>query len=271
MALVATLLPVVPTNHQQQLPSPKLGVGFDNHKQICNAHFRRVTWTLERRRELPLRIRGSVAVAEETPARAGVSSLKTNLLAVVAGLDRGLSAGDADVRMVDSVAGELEAGGRRVNLADDLDILQGRWRLIYSSAFASGSLGGRRPGPPVGRLPLTLGQVYQRIEVFAKELDNIVELRVGTPWPLPPLEVTATLAHTFELIGDAVIKILFEKTSVKLGGGLSQSPPFVLPQLPTFLRPSPALRSGDFQVTYLDNDMRISRGDRGELRIFLLS
>lgn len=48
---------------------------------------------------------------------------------------------------------------------------------------------------------LVLHQVFQRIDVVSKDFDNIVELELGAPWPLPPIEVTATLAHTFELIG----------------------------------------------------------------------
>jgi len=43
--------------------------------------------------------------------------------------------------------------------------------------------------------------VFQRIDVVSKDFDNIVELQLGAPWPLPPVEVTATLAHKFELIG----------------------------------------------------------------------
>lgn len=44
-------------------------------------------------------------------------------------------------------------------------------------------------------------QVFQRIDILSKDFDNIAELELGVPWPLPPVEVTATLAHKFELIG----------------------------------------------------------------------
>jgi hypothetical protein len=40
----------------------------------------------------------------------------------------------------------------------------GTWRLIYSSGFNSGSLGGSRPGPPAAFVPLILGQIYQVID-----------------------------------------------------------------------------------------------------------
>lgn len=72
-------------------------------------------------------------------------------------------------------------------------------------------------------------------------------------------------------IGSSSVKIVFEKTTVKTTGNLSQIPPLEIPQLPDALRPSTNRGSGDFDVTYLDSDLRITRGDRGELRVFVIS
>ncbi|KAG7028817.1 Plastid-lipid-associated protein 6, chloroplastic, partial [Cucurbita argyrosperma subsp. argyrosperma] len=71
--------------------------------------------------------------------------------------------------------------------------------------------------------------------------------------------------------GSAKIKITFQKTTVKATGNLSQLPPLEVPRLPDALRPPSNTGSGDFEVTYLDNDTRITRGDRGELRVFVIS
>lgn len=201
-----------------------------------------------------------------------IGSLKIKLLSAVSGLNKGLAASENDLQKADSAAKEIEEAGGPVDLSVDLDKLQGRWKLIYSSAFSSRTLGGSRPGPPTGRLlPITLGQVFQRIDILSKDFDNIVELELGAPWPLPPVEVTATLAHKFELTGSSSVKIVFEKTTVKTTGNLSQIPPLEIPQLPDALRPSTNRGSGDFDVTYLDSDIRITRGDRGELRVFVIS
>lgn len=82
------------------------------------------------------------------------------LQSAVSGLNRGLAANEDDLRKADDAAKDLESVGGPVVLSDDLDKLQGRWKLIYSSAFSSRTLGGSRPGPPTGRLlPITLGQV----------------------------------------------------------------------------------------------------------------
>lgn len=201
-----------------------------------------------------------------------ISSFKFKLLSAVSGLNRGLAASEDDLRKADNAAKDLESVSGPVFLSDDLDKLQGRWRLIYSSAFSSRTLGGSRPGPPTRRLlPITLGQVFQRIDVFSKDFDNIVELELGTPWPFPPVEVTATLAHKFEIIGNSKIKITFEKTTVKTTGNLAQLPPLEVPRIPDALRPPSNTGSGEFEVTYIDSDTRITRGDRGELRVFVIS
>jgi hypothetical protein len=201
-----------------------------------------------------------------------IEPLKLKLLSVVSGLNRGLVASLDDLQKAETAAKALEAAGGPVDLTGDLDKLQGKWRLLYSSAFSSRSLGGSRPGLPTGRLiPVTLGQVFQRIDVLSKDFDNIAEVEIGAPWPFPPVEATATLAHKFELLGTCKIKITFEKTTVKTTGNLAQLPPFEIPRLPDSLRPSSNPGTGDFEVTYVDGDMRITRGDRGELRVFVIA
>lgn len=43
--------------------------------------------------------------------------------------------------------------------------------------------------------------MFQRIDVLSKDFENIVELELGAPWPIPPVQATATLAHKFEVLG----------------------------------------------------------------------
>lgn len=88
----------------------------------------------------------------------------------MAGLDRGLAAvSRAETEAVEKAVGDLEAAFAEEKPSDS-DVgnagfeekLQGQWRLVYSSGFAStGSLGGTRPGPPAAVVPplFKLGQV----------------------------------------------------------------------------------------------------------------
>lgn len=75
----------------------------------------------------------------------------------------------------------------------------------------------------------------------------------------------------FVCSGTSKIKIIFEKTTVKTTGNFSQLPPLEVPRIPDAIRPPSNPGSGDFEVVYVDSDMRITRGDRGELRVFVIS
>ena len=184
-----------------------------------------------------------------------------------------------------------------------VDDLAGTWRLLYSSAFARAARKGRRGGPAVG--PFRLGQVFQAVSPYGGTLDNVVEL-VAPPPPLPsavagflrgavarvtgnkassssssssssspaPVVVTATLRHSLELgAGGPTATITFEGVDVRADGGLSgllgSLPALSLPAgLPAPLRPSASQRTSAFDVLYLDGDLRVARGERGELRVF---
>ena len=207
--------------------------------------------------------------------------LQDQLLCLLPSLDRGIAASSDDVARVDTLVSQIEAFGGAVILCSNLaDVLDGRWRLLYSSGFSGGNLGGRRPGPPAALFPLALGPVYQDIFVRAGELDNVVTLTAKFSLAsLPfvnaePPAVNARLRHSFTIDGAATVRIVFENTMVKTSGGignwLGRGPQFDTPQLPASLREGTAsARGATFDISFLDEKMRITRGDRGELRVFL--
>lgn len=85
-----------------------------------------------------------------------------------------------DARQVEALAQQLERLAGPVALGweepplggppgaaasvSSMQLLSGTWRLLYSSGFNGGSLGGRRPGPPAAVVPAALGSVYQVID-----------------------------------------------------------------------------------------------------------
>ncbi|KAI7839444.1 hypothetical protein COHA_006845 [Chlorella ohadii] len=217
-----------------------------------------------------------------------IAAVKQQLVSMLASLDRGAAATEDQAQRVDNLARRLELLGGAVSLGWDkpagggkpgMALLDGRWRLLYSSGFTSGSLGGRRPGPSFGSLPLTLGPVYQDIYTDKSELDNVVELFLrfslaslpGVSAGVP--SANARLRHSYQIIGANTIEITFEDTEVKLAGGLQgwldNLPTFAVPKLPEFLQTPKGVRSARFDVVFLDETMRITRGDRDELRVFL--
>lgn len=212
---------------------------------------------------------------------------KLRLMECIAGLDRGFAANSYAAMQVESAALALTEQSQPVMLSwtaesgedDDkkdkesgLAQLSGTWRLVYSSGFSSGSIGGRQPGPSASLLPARLGQVYQIISPYTSRLDNVLELYTGLPG-IEPVVLTASLKHHFEAVGGNIVQITFEDTEIKvtggLGGLLGNLPEIMLPQLPEPFKPSRQQRTSSFDVLYLDSDLRITRGSRGELRIFV--
>jgi hypothetical protein len=70
------------------------------------------------------------------------------------------------------------------------------------------------------------------------------------------------------------VHLTYDKTVAKASGGLGawldSLPEVATPPLPEALRPrAKGARGAAFDVTFLDEGMRVTRGDRGEVRVFL--
>ncbi|KAG1678400.1 hypothetical protein FOA52_015167 [Chlamydomonas sp. UWO 241] len=213
----------------------------------------------------------SGGVSGESGPAPALSALKTRLLIALSSLDRGLAASGREIEEVEEMARKLEKMGGAVDLSSPRETLSGSWRLCYTSGFNTGSLGGRRPGPPAALVPTQLGQVFQVIDASTGKLDNIVELLLPNPLGLrdsPALRVT--LRHDYEVQGQATVQIVFEDTSAELVGSdfFRNFPRFDVPSLPDVLKPPRFMRSAKFDVTFLDDGLRVTRGDRGELRVY---
>ena len=216
-------------------------------------------------------------------ATAAVRAAKYALLKRLASLDRGVAADDADRQATNALVEELErlasdesgAGREKTYAPADGELeraLNGEWRLAYSSTFAGEVAGsqGFTGAPGTGTPGARLGAVYQRFSSERKTCDNVLRLGFGLS---PSLTGEASLGHSYVVAG-ATTRITF--TGVTL-----ESNPFGLPRLtlpsPLDALPEEAkeaafgagLRSGAFDTTFVDDDVRISRGDRGETRVFV--
>eukprot|EP00239_Pterosperma_sp_CCMP1384_P008223 CAMPEP_0197845822 /NCGR_PEP_ID=MMETSP1438-20131217/2692_1 /TAXON_ID=1461541 /ORGANISM="Pterosperma sp., Strain CCMP1384" /LENGTH=205 /DNA_ID=CAMNT_0043457261 /DNA_START=335 /DNA_END=952 /DNA_ORIENTATION=- len=202
----------------------------------------------------------------DVPSNELLEKLKSDLLCAVAGLDRGVAARSEDISRVEATCSALESSAPALSEPQLADLLNGKWRLLYTSAFAGPvSVEGVIRGGSVGRLPgpVSVQQVYQQIDSSKPQLDNIVQAAISV-FPFPPAEATIYLEHALEIIPPRTVKVTQTGAKVEL--------PEPLPQLEapqTVAAPGPSnLRSTTFEVTYVDSKVRITRGDRGELRIY---
>jgi len=215
---------------------------------------------------------------------AHIRERKLALLSAVAGLDRGAAAGAVQRKAVLEAAEALERESNLEHFPAGLSDTDGLWRLVYSSALSAGSGSGGgagRDSPAIFQTPDTgsfnsfgpgsqVGQVYARISSRKMKLENIVEIFLRTPVPFLPFnlgKIVLNLEHRLEVTGDREVKITLENVTARNAGGPARQlrlPPLKIPVLDALSSQG----AGVFATTFCDGSLRITRGDRGEIRIF---
>jgi hypothetical protein len=189
---------------------------------------------------------------------------KAALLEAIAGKNRGLLATDAQRPGILAAIAQLEDRNPTPRPVEALKLLDGDWRLIYTTS--RGILG-------IDQFPfLQLGQVYQCIRAPEAKIYNIAEL-VGVPF----LEGIVSVAARFAPISERRVDVKFERSIVGLQRLVDyRSPDYFIKQIETGKRFAAIDfnienrdQQGWLDITYLDEDLRIGRGNEGS--VFVLT
>lgn len=189
---------------------------------------------------------------------------KEKLLAVLAGKNRGLLLKPGDAQVVLDAIDRLEETNPSPNPTEALDILAGDWRLLYTTSTSLLNI----DVPPFARL----GQVYQCLRPRSGKLYNIAEI-IGLPY----LDGLVATAAKFQAISEKRVDVKFQRWIVGLQGFMEyQTPSEFIDQIEADKRFTaldiPIDESNQdnwLDFTYLDEDLRICRGHKGNL--FILS
>ncbi|WP_040655771.1 PAP/fibrillin family protein [Rubidibacter lacunae] len=187
-------------------------------------------------------------------------SKKAELLGALAGKNRGLLANELEkVALLASIA-QLEDLNPTPQPLARPDLLAGNWRLLYTTS--KDLLG-------FDRLPLLQpGQIYQCIHSNNARIYNIAEI-VGVPF----LESLVTVVATYSPLSERRVNVKFQRSIVGLQRLVSyRNPQEFVRQLETGKHFPPfdfpiedRDRQGWLEITYLDEDLRIGRGNNGSL------
>jgi len=189
---------------------------------------------------------------------------KTQLLGMIAGKNRGILATESDRLEIAVAIERLEALNPTPHPLTATSLLEGNWRLLYTTS--KGILGLERfPG-------FKLGQIYQAIRLEGSRIYNIAEI-VGIPF----LEGIVSVAASFEPVSDTRVKVNFNRSIIGLQKvinyqSLNQFIEAIEQQKRFPPLDFPITRSeqkGWLEVTYLDQDMRLGRGNEGN--VFVLT
>ncbi|MBD1824602.1 PAP/fibrillin family protein [Cyanobacteria bacterium FACHB-DQ100] len=189
---------------------------------------------------------------------------KAALLEVIAGKNRGILADEAQKQGILAAIAQLEDRNPTPRPLEALSLLDGNWRLLYTTS--RGILG-------IDQFPfLRLGQVYQCIRAPEAKLYNIAEVS-----GLPFLEGIVAVVARFRPRTERRVEVKFERSVIGLQRLIDyQSPNYFIHQLESdqkFAAIDFSIESRDQQgwldITYLDEDLRIGRGNEGS--VFVLT
>jgi hypothetical protein len=187
---------------------------------------------------------------------------KSELLEAIAPTNRGILASERDRQAIQIAIARLEDRNPTPDPLAATELLGGNWQLLYTT---SDELLG------IDRFPLyRLGQIYQCIDPAESRIYNLAEV-VGVPLLAGLVSVSAR----FEAVSRRRVTVAFERAVFGLQRGLGYGQPaqFIQalrdrPQFPLWQGIDFRInrdQSGWLEVTYLDSDLRIGRGNQGSL------
>ncbi len=189
---------------------------------------------------------------------------KAVLLEAIAPTNRGLLANTQDKQAILAAIAVLEDLNPTPYPLEASELLNGDWRLLYTTSNALLNL---------DRIPLCrLGQIYQCIRVQTNTVYNIAEI-----YGLPYLEGIVSVAAKFEPLSIRRIQVKFERSIFGLKSLIAyKSPTDFIGQIESgkkftaFDFPiESSEQQGWLDITYIDSDLRIGRGNEGS--VFVLA
>jgi len=189
---------------------------------------------------------------------------KAALIDAIAGTNRGLLATEEQKQAILAAIANLEDFNPTPRPVEASNLLDGDWRLLYTTSKALLNL---------DRLPLCkLGQIYQCIRVETTSVYNIAEI-----YGLPYLEGLVSIAAKFEPVSDRRVQVKFQRSIIGLQRLIEYNSPVTFIQQIEAGRKFPGIdfviksdrQQGWLDITYIDNDLRIGRGNEGS--VFILS
>lgn len=189
---------------------------------------------------------------------------KDSLLEAIAGKNRGLLATPADKQAILALVAQLEDRNPTPRPTEAGDLLEGDWRLLYTTSRALLGL---------DQVPLfKLGQIYQCIRVKDTKVYNIAEI-----YGLPYLEGLVSVAAEFEPVSERRVQVKFKRSISGLQRLIGyESPENFIQQIESgqkFTAIDFSIESreqkGWLDITYLDEDLRLGRGNEGS--VFVLT
>ncbi|MDJ0556706.1 MAG: PAP/fibrillin family protein [Microcoleaceae cyanobacterium MO_207.B10] len=189
---------------------------------------------------------------------------KSKLIEALAGKNRGLLASESEKKLILAAIAQLEDYNPNPRPFEAKELLNGNWRLLYTTSQELLRL---------DSFPfLKLGQIYQYIRVQDTAIYNIADV-----YGLPFLEGIVSVVAQFEPVSEKRVRVKFNRSILGLQRLIGyQSPEKLISEIEQGKKFTAVdfniqnqEQKGWLDITYLDDDLRIGRGNQGN--VFVLS
>lgn len=189
---------------------------------------------------------------------------KAAILDAIASTNRGLLATETQKQSILTAIASLEDLNPTPRPLESSYLLEGDWRLLYTTSKALLNL---------DRFPFyQLGQIYQCIRVETSSVYNIAEI-----YGIPSLEGMVSVAAKFVPVSERRVQVKFQRSIIGLQKLMAYNSPATFIQQIESGKKFTAFdfpinsdqQQGWLDITYIDDDLRIGRGNEGS--VFVLS
>ncbi|MEM1172661.1 MAG: PAP/fibrillin family protein [Cyanobacteria bacterium P01_H01_bin.35] len=189
---------------------------------------------------------------------------KSKLIEILTGKNRGLLATKNDRQEILAAIAQLEDYNPNLRPFEAKELLNGNWRLLYTSS---------QELLRIDNFPfLKLGDIYQCIRVEDTAIYNIAEV-----YGLPFLEGIVSVVAEFEVVSEKRVNVKFNRSILGLQSLIAyQSPNSLIAEIESGKKFTAVdfdiqnrEQKGWLDITYLDEDLRIGRGNKGSIFVLI--
>ncbi|RQH19327.1 fibrillin [Okeania hirsuta] len=189
---------------------------------------------------------------------------KSRLIETLTGKNRGLLASKNDQQVILAAIAQVEDYNPNPCPFEAKELLNGNWRLLYTTS---------QELLRIDSFPfLKLGEIYQCIRVQDTAIYNIAEVS-----GLPLLEGIVSVVAQFEAVSEKRVNVKFNRSILGLQSLIGyQSPNRLIAEIESGKKFTAVdfkiqnrEQKGWLDITYLDEDLRIGRGNQGN--VFVLT
>lgn len=189
---------------------------------------------------------------------------KSRLIETLTGKNRGLLASKYDQQVILAAIAQVEDYNPNPRPFEAKELLDGNWRLLYTTS---------QELLRIDSFPfLKLGEIYQCIRVQDTAIYNIAEVS-----GLPLLEGIVSVVAQFEAVSEKRVNVKFNRSILGLQSLIGyQSPNSLIAEIESGKKFTAVdfniqnrEQKGWLDITYLDEDLRIGRGNQGN--VFVLT